>query len=56
MRQAADEVAARAAGEALSRQQLAARDFAAVAPEAEAGRAGSLFKFFSNGFKSRPAA
>lgn len=49
VRQAADETAACAAtDEAVSRlQQLAAGDFAAALPEAEAGRAGSLFKFFS---------
>ncbi|WP_249604876.1 hypothetical protein [Chromobacterium sp. IRSSSOUMB001] len=49
VRQASDETAARtAADEAVSQlRQLAAGDFAAAAPEAEAGRAGGLFKFFS---------
>ncbi|WP_156039003.1 hypothetical protein [Chromobacterium haemolyticum] len=49
VRQASDETAARTATyEAVSQLlQLAAGDFAAAAPEAEAGRAGGLFKFFS---------
>lgn len=49
VRQASDETAARTAtDEAVSQlRQLAAGDFAAATPEAEAGRAGGLFKFFS---------